>query len=58
MRTRPYNYFDTSTKTVWYGIQVHINGKWLRVSEDGKPLLFKTAIARDTKQDEIRRIKL
>jgi len=56
MRTKNYDWLDTSNGKVLYGIQINLGGgKWMNAAENGKPLLFNTENERDIKRSEIRK---
>lgn len=58
MRTRIYNWYDTVSGEVLYGIQGYYNNKWMNIAEDGKPLLYENSKDRDIKRSEISKIKI
>ena len=47
MKSRNFDYFNTKTMEVKYGIQVRHGGKWMPCAENGKPLMFDTPEQRD-----------
>lgn len=57
MRTRTHDWFNLKDMTPRYSFQIHINGKWHNVAENGKPLWYETTQERDRKQAEYRRMK-
>lgn len=58
MRTQPCRWGNPETGEIFYGIKVKVNGKWSYAAEGGKPLLFKTEVARDAKRRELSKIRL
>lgn len=57
MRTRNCDYFDSSSLRTVYGIELLVAGVWLRLAENGKPLLFPTQEDRNAKRATYRRMK-
>lgn len=55
MRTRNCDYFDIKSLRTVYGIEIMLDGVWLRLAENGEPCLFKTKEARYLKREEYRR---
>lgn len=57
MKFRTYEWLDTNTMKVQYGIQAkrHKTDAWLNVAERGKPLIFTDKENRDAKINELRR---
>lgn len=58
MRTKTNDWYDSSEKKVYYGIDIYFNGEWHHAAEDNEPLLFETREERDAKRKELRKLKL
>lgn len=56
MKARSFDYFNTKTMEMKYGIQVKHQGKWMPCAEEGKPLMFDTPEQRDERMREVDRL--
>jgi hypothetical protein len=57
MEFKANNWLDTNDRSIHYGIDGSVDGEWLHISSDGKPLFFPTAEERDAKMKELRKQK-
>lgn len=54
MRTKLTAWYDEPNERALYGIQVHINGSWTNLAQNGRSLLYLTRAESETKRKEVR----
>ena len=57
MRTRTCDWYDTKMGQTLYGVQVHVDGKWMHVMDNQGPKFFVSSSERDVYRAKLRRQK-